>query len=316
MQDPSPVREFTAWLIRRGLPQRQNCWLTKCDDGLMMDSGLSCSSCECVIGDRRGLRHVVRADVSARNLPMAEQKRVFEQELRKCAQARAVEEAERQERAAAESVERAEAVQAQREREARAKAAWRQQLCADCGVPQTTGLCAACTRERTTAGFVQEMVWIELALRSTEEAIDIAAEPELTTEAWNYLERCSGDTSALVPMLRAERLYRAARAALDFQRRRAITAYGRTAEAVSEGEYVRRWALPRTSRERAEELALNAQERSARYLMDMRVHEVRRALAARDSKHADQHEQRSWEARLADFDDESRKQAQLELIRS
>ncbi|MER5781299.1 hypothetical protein ABT104_06155 [Streptomyces mobaraensis] len=58
-----PIQDPVGWLIRRGLPQRQQCGEVRCDDGTLLDSGQGCPFCEDRRADRRAQRQAVAAAV-------------------------------------------------------------------------------------------------------------------------------------------------------------------------------------------------------------------------------------------------------------
>ncbi|MFF4845510.1 hypothetical protein [Streptomyces collinus] len=66
-----PVKDPVAWLLGRGLVQRQWCWSRMCDEGLRMDSGDQCPSCQVLIADRRGMRARI-AEETAHQMPGAD----------------------------------------------------------------------------------------------------------------------------------------------------------------------------------------------------------------------------------------------------
>lgn len=61
----SPISDPVGWLVSRGLPQRQNCGDVRCDEGLRLDTGGVCETCQDVRADRRDRRHQVAATVDA-----------------------------------------------------------------------------------------------------------------------------------------------------------------------------------------------------------------------------------------------------------
>ncbi|MFE7805887.1 hypothetical protein ACFU51_14720 [Streptomyces sp. NPDC057430] len=67
-----PVKDPVGWIIGRGLPQRQVCGDVRCDEGLRLDTGGQCTTCEYVIGDRRDQRRQLAAAVDG-EMPRASQ---------------------------------------------------------------------------------------------------------------------------------------------------------------------------------------------------------------------------------------------------
>ncbi|WP_327378984.1 hypothetical protein OG393_34395 (plasmid) [Streptomyces sp. NBC_01216] len=65
MRLAGPIKDPVGWLIGRGLPQRQLCAETRCDEGALLDSGRDCPRCEDRQLDRRDQRRAVAAAVDA-----------------------------------------------------------------------------------------------------------------------------------------------------------------------------------------------------------------------------------------------------------
>ncbi|MEW2373422.1 hypothetical protein AB0940_29225 [Streptomyces sp. NPDC006656] len=65
MRLAGPIKDPVGWLIGRGLPQRQLCAETRCDEGTLLDSGRDCPRCEDRQLDRRDQRRAVAAAVDA-----------------------------------------------------------------------------------------------------------------------------------------------------------------------------------------------------------------------------------------------------------
>ncbi|MET7344614.1 hypothetical protein [Streptomyces sp. NPDC005547] len=159
------VTDPYAWLIRRGLVQRQACSHLRCDDGVRMDTGQDCENCGNLIHLRRGHRARIGADIDRElpGLPADERRRVLDERLREHAAAEAENLARRLEEAREQQARRAEAraaavEEAERERQAHA-AAEAEHLavpCEDCGLVLAGGLCEACRYLRRTADLVAE----------------------------------------------------------------------------------------------------------------------------------------------------------------
>ncbi|BCM64836.1 MULTISPECIES: hypothetical protein [Streptomyces] len=60
-----PINDPVGWLLGRGLPQRQQCGDTRCDDRVLLDSGRDCPRCEDRQVDRRAQRSAVAAALEA-----------------------------------------------------------------------------------------------------------------------------------------------------------------------------------------------------------------------------------------------------------
>ncbi|MFF4138099.1 hypothetical protein ACFY1B_43000 [Streptomyces mirabilis] len=58
-----PIKDPVGWLIGKGLPQRQECGDTLCDDRMLLDSGRDCPRCEDRQAGSRAQRHAVAAAV-------------------------------------------------------------------------------------------------------------------------------------------------------------------------------------------------------------------------------------------------------------
>ncbi|MEU6406189.1 hypothetical protein [Streptomyces sp. NPDC046985] len=153
-----PVRDPVGWLVGRGLPQRAECYATGCDDGVRMETGLVCPSCELLIGVRRALRHQVARAVTE-ELPRLEPD-AFRAEVearlgREVARQAAVT-AVRREYAVVERARREEALAQCRRERAEEEAKLAAQPCADCKIPQASGLCLTCGQERTARKALEQ----------------------------------------------------------------------------------------------------------------------------------------------------------------
>ncbi|MFD9592102.1 hypothetical protein ACFWA9_04995 [Kitasatospora sp. NPDC059973] len=160
------VTDPVGWLLAKGLPQRRECAHLACDDGIRLDTGTDCTTCEQRLADRRSTRRALaREAVSA--LPdaaTAEQRRTaVDERLHRHAMLRAEQQvADRQwaEQRCAEADTR----RAVREAQAAAAEAARQTLpCEDCGTPDMAGLCASCWGMRATRAAIRECVDLALA---------------------------------------------------------------------------------------------------------------------------------------------------------
>ncbi len=142
----SGVKDPVGWLIGRGLPRLSPCTDQRCDDGTLMHSGTACERCEDHVLDLRARRRRVAAQVQA-DLPDAtpdQQHEVFEDHLRAAVDADTARfEEGRREQAAKDAAVAAKAAAARAQQKADEVA--RQALpCAQCGEPETGGLCGTC----------------------------------------------------------------------------------------------------------------------------------------------------------------------------
>ncbi|GLF98227.1 hypothetical protein [Streptomyces yaizuensis] len=186
-----PVVGLQGWLMSRGLPQRPGCWSHVCDDGVRMDTGGGCASCDSLVGDRRAVRRAVAVEV-AQEMPgvSAEVRRgEAERRLHHQVQVRAAADAVRHKRAAAERAVREEAVERRRRERAVAERERVSAPCEECGVAEAAGLCLVCSARRRTGELLREAVDVTVALRA--DLGDRAAVGELT-------ERVAADTRLLL----------------------------------------------------------------------------------------------------------------------
>jgi hypothetical protein len=119
------VTDPVGWLIGRGLPQRAGCADVRCDEGLRLDTGGECATCEYVVNDRRAKRHQVAAAVDAEmpHASEAERRTAVEQQLHEAVTSEGWTKALRREQLEAErAARRAAAAQARAEAEAAAVA--------------------------------------------------------------------------------------------------------------------------------------------------------------------------------------------------
>ncbi|MFI9366492.1 hypothetical protein ACIG5E_36385 [Kitasatospora sp. NPDC053057] len=160
------VTDPVGWLLAKGLPQRRECAHLACDDGIRLDTGTDCTTCEQRLADRRSTRQaLVREAVAV--LPgsaTAEQRRTaIDERLHRHAMLRAEQQVADRQRVEQRRVEAA-ARGAVREAQAAAAEAARQALpCEDCGWPDAAGLCASCWSVRATRTAIRECVDLALA---------------------------------------------------------------------------------------------------------------------------------------------------------
>ncbi|MFE1190102.1 hypothetical protein [[Kitasatospora] papulosa] len=240
-----PVKDLVGWLLRTGLPQAQGCWSRTCDDGTRMDTGGPCQSCECLIGDRRGLRQGAAAAVAAR-YPRAtpdELRPLYEQELRGRFQQQAAYDIGRREHAATERAARDGVVAEQRAQLAQQKVARAAAPCRQCGKPDAQGCCPVCALGDSTRRLVCQAVDLVLALKAdfgdTEAFCDLEAQVE--RDSWKVIQDV-GAEAAGAPELRAWAEYSRARYLLEQRRGRALQSLGSSVVADEEADRVREMA--------------------------------------------------------------------------
>ncbi|MGQ4357622.1 hypothetical protein [Streptomyces drozdowiczii] len=307
------VTDPYAWLIRRGLVQRQSCSHLRCDDGVQMDTGQDCENCGNVIYIRRARRVRIGADIDQEfpGLPIEDRRRVIERRLREHAAAEAeslarrLEEA-REQQARWAAARAAAAQEADREREARAaaKAVLRAVPCAGCGVPRAAGLCEACSLRRRAEEAMAEAGLIAATWAANlNDPDDIAAvtrgvraslEQEIADVHTQYLDALSQTEAETDPTgMAAVLAYSALRTveeALPEFRSSALKGLSRTEEASSEAhkayktEQGRRWFRHNPNGTdavtAANKAADTARERVAEYLLATRLKQLREQAPA------------------------------------
>ncbi|WP_330351732.1 hypothetical protein [Streptomyces sp. NBC_00582] len=170
-QAPRSVGDLVAWLLKRGLAQRPGCWSTLCDEGIRLDTRGACESCQVLVGDRRGLRRAVADQVLEERLsgqlalPQQELGREVERRLQEAVREEMARKAAARERAVAEQAGREASYEIKRQ--VFAQAQWERAAapCADCGVPEASGLCLPCTERRGIEAAVRDAVVFALVLR-------------------------------------------------------------------------------------------------------------------------------------------------------
>ncbi|MFI9772451.1 hypothetical protein ACIHJG_37215 [Streptomyces sp. NPDC052415] len=316
------------WLIRRGLVQRQACSDLRCDDGIRLDTGGECDNCGNVIHLRRARRARIGADID-RELPGladGERRRVLEERLREHAAAEAEDfvwrrEQAREQQARREAARAAARERAERERqEAAAADAVRQALpCEDCGRDRSAGLCEACGYRRQASDLLQQAAWMEAAWtcvnpsRPQLEAASRQALGRLREEAdraGQHLLAVLGSSFSEDPhAAQASAAYAVmdrARELADEAQRTALAALAQSVEAAAEAE--RAWQAEKARRPYdfyltgpqadapAAEAARRARHRTARHLLDSRLHLLPDTPADAETKRAAK--QRGWRDRL------------------
>ncbi|GAA2330274.1 hypothetical protein Scani_34150 [Streptomyces caniferus] len=140
------ITDPVGWLLGRGLPRRSDCNDAGCDEGVRMLSGTACAHCEDQVRSLRARRRHVAAHVQAQ-LPDAtteQQRAALEDQLRAVVDAEAARfEERRRERVAKDAAVAAKAAAARARQEAD-ELARRAMPCAQCGEPETGGLCGTC----------------------------------------------------------------------------------------------------------------------------------------------------------------------------
>ncbi|NUK19082.1 hypothetical protein HRW21_28190 [Streptomyces lunaelactis] len=288
-QGTRPVQELAGWLIKRGLPQEAGCWSNLCDDGIRVDSGGSCPSCACRIGDQRGLRQVVAAEVAAQHpyLAQAEWRAVYEGALRSRVEYQSAVDQVRRERLAQRQVAFYAVVEEQKAQVAAEKARRAAQPCEDCGCPEAAGLCMTCTLRRDTKALVDRAVDIAVAVRA--DVDDPHSVATLTEEigqgTWRIVRQAeAAPDGSDDPGLRAWAEKDLAQQVLEQRRRRALVRLRESGPAEMEAAHVRRMALrgmfpTDKNRKRAEEAADQARDRVAHNLLEEFLGDLSRTRA-------------------------------------
>ncbi|MGA5442283.1 hypothetical protein ACPCKW_22575 [Streptomyces griseoincarnatus] len=288
-QGTRPVQELAGWLIKRGLPQNPECWSNLCDDGIRIDTGGPCESCDCLIGDRRGLRTVVAARVATqhRRLPAGEWRTVYEGELKATVQDQAAADMARRERTAREHAGFLAAVEEKKARIAVAKAEQAARPCADCGVPEAAGLCMTCTLRRETGALVAKAVDIAVALRADVDDLEALATltEQVSQDTWAFVQKAEvpdGDGGATSRAFAQRDL---AKRVLEQRRRRALDRLRESEPAEAEAAHVKRMALrgmflTEKNIKRAVQAADRARSRVAEKLLGEFLNDLYRARAA------------------------------------
>ncbi|MFE3413112.1 hypothetical protein ACFXMT_33765 [Streptomyces mirabilis] len=330
------VREPMGWLLRRGLVQRQACSDRRCDDGSRLDTGADCENCANVLHIRRAWRARITAEVDAA-MPGAdptERKAAIEERLRHRAELEAEDlmrsrqqaEAERARcqavRAAAEA-----RVQAEREAAAAAEAARQARPCADCGTARSAGLCETCGYQRQTQALVEETMLVAAAgaagigdvadVQAVTENVRGQMEREIAAARQQLLDLINTDdavhntpeqlTSAL-----AFTALQAVRQAADKYRSSTLRFLASSPQAQTEAELANTAKLRKrrhhwnpdgeTTRTAARDATDAARGRTAQYLLDTRLQQLRATAEAATSKatEADVPKPRGrWAERLA-----------------
>ncbi|WP_217240110.1 hypothetical protein [Streptomyces sp. AC555_RSS877] len=269
------------WLIRRGLVQRQACTDRRCDDGIRLDTGGECESCGNVVHIRRAGRAKVAAEID-RELPSLGgrgRRQVLEERLREHTRCEAEQAGARHAQAVAEVEMRRVAAARRRAAEEAAALERLSAACVECGLLGAAGLCPECTYRRRMDVLVQDAVDLAVAVRADlDDSAQIAA----------LSERCEADTRALVDDV-CRRQAAADQSLMAFiarevaerirDERRASAHQGllRSEEAEAEAEAVYDTVLRRRPRchQAAEEAADEARRRTAHYMLEHKLGQLR-----------------------------------------
>ncbi|CAL9327243.1 hypothetical protein [Streptomyces sp. SudanB182_2057] len=284
------VRDPMGWLLGRGLVQRQACADPRCDDGIRLDTRADCPTCTTVIADRRGQRARLRAlvDEQLAGAGTAQRRAVYERQLREHTLREAARaEARRAREAVAVQARRAVAARRRAQQEAAAQAR-RSAPCAECGLPDAAGLCPQCTHRQRIQDLLHEAVDLAVAVRADLDDPDDVA---------RLTDRCQADTQALLtkasrhddsrPELQSLTEREVADRILAERRTSALKRLLRSEEADAEADAVYEMVLRRhpTAHRAAEEAAEQARHRTAQYLLQQRLGQLRvlriRAAAGR-----------------------------------
>jgi hypothetical protein len=271
-----PIQDLAGWMIKRGLPQNQQCWSQLCDDGYRLDTAGPCDSCSCLLADRRGLRTVVATQVAAqhRGCPAGEWREVYETQLRARVQHDAAMDLVRRERTAERQVAFRAAVEEQEAQIAAEKAEAAARPCSECGVPEAAGLCPTCTFRRTTAKLVAEAVDVAVAMRA--DLDDPQAVATLTMQVahdtWAFVQRAAVAEACDEPVSRAFAEQELAKRVLGQRRERAVERLRESPPAEMEAAHVTRMALrgmfpTEKNLQRAKTAAAKARARVAQELL-------------------------------------------------
>ena len=172
-EGPARVKNPVGWIISRGLPRRAVCSDVRCDDGVRLDIGQPCQTCEYLVADRRGLRRRVAAYVDAQlpGLGEAERRLAVERQLREETNVAAAEVALRRDRLEQERAKRQQLLEDARRNDdeqrlaeqAAAEEEWTAVPCEDCGAADAAGLCGTCSETRNLERLRREAVTVAAA---------------------------------------------------------------------------------------------------------------------------------------------------------
>ncbi|MFJ8273833.1 hypothetical protein ACIQ8G_26725 [Streptomyces sp. NPDC094154] len=280
------VRDPMGWLLGRGLVQRPACPDLRCDDGIRLDTGSDCPTCENIVHTRRALRARLAAGVEA-EMQYSDPAARRDEAERRLREETAIEEQRaqiRRARAEREVEQRQQAIARRRALEEDAELARRQAPCADCGLPESAGLCPVCSYRRRTEELVREAVDLAVAVRA--DLLDAATVDELT-------QQCEADTRSLLtlaceracgpdadPAWAAFTAPQVAQQIRDERRAAALRRLLGSQEAVAEADAAYEACLRRRGRgaeAAADEAADAAGRRTAEFLLRQRLGELHAA---------------------------------------
>lgn len=285
----TPVQDLAAWLIRRGLPQNNGCWSNLCDDGIRIDSGGTCPSCDCLIGDRRGLRQIVATEVAAQHPHVAagEWRGVYEDALRAKFEYQSAMDAVRREREAERQVAFHAAIEEQKAQLAEEEVRRAARPCEDCGRAEAAGLCPVCSLRRSTKALVDQAVDIAVAVRADVDDPQAVATltAQVAEDTWEVVRGAGAPDGTDDPVCRAFAEKDLATKLLEQRRQRALQRLRESGPAEMEAAHVRRMTLhgmfpTQKNRQRAEKAAAKARERVAQDLLREFLGDLARARAA------------------------------------
>jgi hypothetical protein len=283
------VRNVVGWLMRRGLPRRPDCTDVRCDEGLRLDGGGPCETCEYRVADRRALRRRVEADVDAEmaGAPPAARRAAVDARLREAVAREAEQVRVRHARAAVERAARQAAIAQVRAEAEAAEQARRAVPCAGCDAPDAAGLCTACATWRSAEAEIREAALTQAAGQaevddlSDVERMVVQAEVALRREVEEASARVRADgatrdeVASLARLIAETAVFTSRRSAL------ALLAHGEVAAAEADLAFAARMRGAHRYRTRADaeraadEAAEQARERTARYLLSERLSVLR-----------------------------------------
>lgn len=308
------VRDPFGWLTGFGLVQRQACTDLRCDDGIRLDTGGDCDNCANVLHTRRAWRARISAKVDAQmpGLSEGERRAAIEERLRQRTALEAEDLVWRREQAAAEQTRRAVAraqAQARAEGERAATLAAGQALpCADCGREQAAGLCEACGYRRRIEALTVETGLVAATWSAALDdqgavaavAADVRAslQDDVATSRRAFLDLVDPRELHANPVAAqfafAFDAFQAVQQAAPEYRRCALVMLGRTEEADAEAQRAytternRRWFRANPTGADAIAAATKAadaaRERTAQYLLSVRLEQLRELAASRTER--------------------------------
>lgn len=244
-EQTTPVRDAVGWLRRRGLPQRQGCWLVQCDDGLRMDTRGPCECCATRLRDRQNrLRQLMEAASGGSWAGLApEQRSAIERQVNQQYRHQAEADAVRREKQRTAQAERDAAIACQRLDLQEERAAVQAHPCGSCGRPGVAGKCPTCRSQRLAERSVRAAVDVAVALRA--DLSDLPAVEELTRKVEADTWKVVGQHHVLDGEGAADIRRHLADQVLAQRRARALARLAQSPLALEEGQLVYRCALSR-----------------------------------------------------------------------